>query len=552
MNSENRLRFFIYVRIVVTFLFLSSTVILNLQSESYSSFETYQPGIIRLMLFSFLFSVISLFLTRLPRLVHFLTYLQVICDLLFVTILLLFTGGILSPYSFLYLLSIMIAGLLLGRREAIYTSSLCLILYGAIIDFQYFGYLDVIGLSSNVVLQVGASHVLYTMFFNIIGFFLAAFITGYLSERARLTEAELHQKNINYDELSQLNSTIVDNIETGLLTTNASGRIRVFNPYAETLTGISISSCYNSELSSVFPFLGQQITGINKMVTGEFEFISAIGLQIYIGYSAAPFYGKHSELAGFIFNFWDLSALRRLEDRLKKADRLAALGELSARMAHEIRNPLTALSGAVQLLSDHNAVSSEDRRLFNIVTRESDRLNNLISEFLAYARPALPVMKSENIFQLIEDLKCFLSLDSRFNGILIHNLIPSHLTLCLDVDQIKQVFINLLYNAADAMACGNIYIRSNLLLSGTDGFGKCPMIKIEVADSGSGIDCITRQHLFEPFWTTKVDGTGLGLAICYRIIQSHGGAIYAEHGTNDGSCFVILLPFDISQNGAIC
>jgi len=256
MGPERRIRIFIYVRIMVSFLFLASTALLSYK-EPATDLDTFHPGIVQLMLFSFVFSCLSLFALRIRTFAFFIIYLQTIWDVLFVTLLLLFTGGILSPYSFLYLLAIMNAGVLLGRREALYTASLCGILYGAIIDFQYFGLLEPIGLSQFDARQLGASHLFYTIFLNLIGFGLSAFIVGYLSERARKSEAALRENIVNYEELSQLNTKIVSNIETGLLTTNALGNVKVFNPYSEQLTGLSHAEVYDQPISSLFPELSK-------------------------------------------------------------------------------------------------------------------------------------------------------------------------------------------------------------------------------------------------------------------------------------------------------
>jgi two-component system sensor histidine kinase PilS (NtrC family) len=208
MGSERRLRLFIYARIIVSFLFLAAALLLKYQDSSVE-IERFQPGVIRLMAFSFIFSVLSLLFLKKQRLTPFLTYLQVIWDLSFVTVLILFTGGILSPYSFLYLLSIMIAGMLLGRRQALYTASLGGILYGTSLDFQYFGYLSFIGLSQEDAHQAGAFQLFYTISFNLIAFGLTAFITGLLAERARLSEEALQRSSIDFSELAQLNTAIV-------------------------------------------------------------------------------------------------------------------------------------------------------------------------------------------------------------------------------------------------------------------------------------------------------------------------------------------------------
>ena len=539
---DRRFRLFIYARIVVSFLFLASALLLRYQ-EPNAAVDYLRTGIIRLMIFSFIFSSISYFALKFDRFRFFITYLQSIWDVLFVTLLLLFTGGILSPYSFLYLLSIMNAGVLLGRREALYTASLCAILYGAIIDFQYFGLLETIGLSQAVARQLGESHLFYTICLNMIGFGVTAFITGLLSERARESEAALQVNIINYEELSQLNTMIVSNIETGLLTTNTLGKIRVFNPYAESLTGISQSEAYDKPISSLFPQLVHLFDSASNMIRGEFEYTSRAGTHMVFGYSAVPLEDAQRCNASVIFNFRDITAIRRMEEALKRADRLAMLGELSARMAHEIRNPLAAMSGAVQMLSEQGSIGDSDGRLLSIVLRESNRLNKLITDFLAYARPSSPHKVPVELKSLAEDMRLLLLADSRFNSIEIVNQVPSHVTVKADANQLSQVLMNLLSNSADAMpGGGRIDIEAHTLLQGANVSRKSPVTVITVTDNGCGIDSETALHLFEPFWTTKMAGTGLGLAIIYRIIEGHGGTISVDSPPAGGCRITIMLP----------
>ncbi|HEX9079751.1 MAG TPA: ATP-binding protein, partial [Desulfuromonadaceae bacterium] len=473
----------------------------------------------------------------------FITYLQAIWDLLFVTVLLLFTGGITSPYSFLYLLSIMNAGVLLGRREALYTASLCAILYGAMLDFQYFGLLTPIGLSQADAQLLGASHLFYTIFLNLIGFCLTAVITGYLHERARETEDALRDKTVDYEELHRLSTTIVSNMESGLLTVTPQGTIRLFNRYAETLTGRSQAEIYDAPLATVFPALAGIVGGPDSVASTEFTYEPPGRERMILGCSVVPFSDTQGQPAGVIINFKDLTELKRMEEALKRADRLAALGELSARMAHEIRNPLASMSGSVQLLAQQGSIADGDRRLLSIVLREADRLNVLITEFLAYARPASPAKERVELRNLCSDMCTLLASDSRFARLNLVNLVPGHMNVRADINQLRQVLLNLLRNAAEAMTgSGRVEIAAHFQLSGADGFRKAPAAVITVTDSGSGIDAETAAHLFEPFWTTKQDGSGLGLAISYRIIEAHGGTITAESPPDGGCRFTIMLP----------
>ncbi|MDD2900156.1 MAG: ATP-binding protein [Desulfuromonadaceae bacterium] len=532
--SERRLRLFIYARIVVSSLFLAATLLLEFQ-DSLVKIERFQPGVVKLMAFSFLFSLISLIPLEKHKFIQSLTYLQVIWDLSFVTVLILFTGGILSPYSFLYLLLIMIAGMLLGRRQALYTASLCGILYGTILDFQYFGYLSYIGLSQEDAYQVGSLRLLYTISFNLIAFGLTAFITGLLTERARLSEEALQRSSINYYELAQLNTSIVACSDSGILTTTVTGRIRVFNPYAESIVGLSQSAVYDMKIESIFPTLSGPDYSRDTATNREFEYRSPDGQVMTIGYRIDSFNDGTGVLAGYIMNFRDITNIRRMESALKKADRLAAVGELSARMAHEIRNPLAALCGAVQLLASSAQFHDNDVPLLAIVTREAERLNELISEFLLYARPAPPHREKIELLQYIEGIVLFMSQDPRFTYILIKNNITKPIEILADSNQLYQVLLNLLQNAAEAMPSGGeILIESHHTTYST--------VTISITDTGSGIADDNIQHIFEPFWTTKPAGTGLGLAICYRIIEAQGGSLTVTSPASGGCRFDITLP----------
>jgi two-component system, NtrC family, sensor histidine kinase PilS len=542
MKNERRLRLFIFARIVVTVLFLASTIILKL-SDTEAIGDIQFQGIIKLMVLSCLFSAISLAVLRHQGWLALLTRLQVVWDILFVTLLLMLTDGIASPYSFLYLLAIMNAGMLLNRQQALYTAGLCLILYGAMVDLQYYGMLKGIGLSPEAAQQRGEIVVFYTLFLHLVGFVLAAIMGSQLAERARLTE-------INFEELKQLHSTIVENLESGLLTVTRDGLIRVFNPYVEKLTNLTQVRAYGRPVGSVFPALSIGNDALWRQRQGEFYYRSPSGSPMTIGYASIPFSNLQGDPIGLIVTLKDLTGLKQMELALKRSDRLAALGELSARMAHEIRNPLAAISGSVQLLAEQGALSDHESRLLAIVLRESDRLNGLITDFLAYARPALPRPEWFNLCPLVTDLRALLAADARFQKVQFRLHIPDGLRAWADRSQLQQVLLNLLHNAADAMPeGGEVTIKADLQSGCDDTETSCSLLCLKVADQGSGMDEETSQHLFEPFWTTKLSGTGLGLATVYRIVEAHGGMVRAESPVGGGTVVTVLMPMFEEEQG---
>jgi len=542
MKNERRLRLFILARIVVTILFLASTIILKL-SDTDAIGDIQFRGIIELMVVSCLFSAISLAVLRRQGWLTLLTPLQIIWDILFVTLLLMLTDGIASPYSFLYLLAIMNAGMLLNRQQALYTAGLCVILYGSMVDLQYFGMLKAIGLSPEAARQRGELVIFYTLFLHLIGFVVAAIMGNHLAERARLTE-------VNYEELKQLHSTIVENLESGLMTITRDGLIRVFNPYLEKLTSLSQIHAYGRPVGSVFPTLVIGNDAVLHHTQGEFYYRAPSGSPMTIGYSSVPFNGLQGEVTGLIVTLKDLTSLKQMALALKRSDRLAALGELSARMAHEIRNPLAAISGSVQLLSEHGCLRDHESRLLAIVIRESERLNGLITDFLAYARPTLPCPDWFSLYQLVTDLQSLLLADTRFEKVQLRLQVSEELQVWADRSQLQQVLLNLLHNAADAMPDGGEVTVSADIQSGSDDTGSSfSMLCLKVSDQGGGMDEETRRHLFEPFWTTKPSGTGLGLATVYRIVEGHGGMVQVEPCPNGGTVVTVLLPMLEEEQG---
>jgi two-component system sensor histidine kinase PilS (NtrC family) len=251
-----------------------------------------------------------------------------------------------------------------------------------------------------------------------------------------------------------------------------------------------------------------------------------------VGFTSSLVRDTRAEVLGLLITFQDLSRLKEMEEQLKRADRLAAVGQLAAGMAHEIRNPLASISGSVQLLLEGAHVNEEERRLMGIVGREAKRLNRLLTDFLVFARPAPPKIARVDVSGLLDELASMLQGDERFEGIEVKREYPPRCEMYCDRSQIGQALWNLLVNGAEAMPDGGV------LCLGIDP----AEARLYVEDSGPGIPEEIRNSIFDPFFTTKDHGSGLGLPTVFAIVDAHRGQMEVGRAAGGGARFAVRLP----------
>ena len=462
--------------------------------------------------------------------------LQIAWDLLFITVLILLTGGVESVFSFAYLLVIVSASFLLSRRLTVLAAACAVIMFGGILDLQFFNYLH----AFNLFRSASDGTFFSTLFVHGAAFFLTSILSGTLAERWRQSEAKLQRKTIDYAELEKMNRTILSHISSGLMLISAEGRIRSFNRAAADITGLSLQDVYNQDAAKIFPGLSVDPTETKKPLNrSEGYFVRRNGAKLILGYATTLAKGSQGEDLGILVTFQDLTQLKKIEEDLKRIDRLAAIGRLAAGMAHEIRNPLASISGSVQLLMEAETAQPEDLHLMDIVVKEADRLNSLLTDFLEFAKPKQPVKESVNVASILDQLVGMLVVDRRFKEIQIVKRYPSLFNIDLDRDLVLQALWDLAINAAEAM----------------DGQGKLifsveknevPTIIIE--DSGPGISDEIKGRIFEPFFSTKERGTGLGLASVYSVVEAHGGMVTVEKGTSGGARFSLIFTLGKVEN----
>lgn len=459
---------------------------------------------------------------------RFFAQIQLFWDLLFVTAIILITGGVDSAFSFVYLLVIVSGSFLLSRRQTIYVAGTAAILYGGLLDLQYFGYLRLF----NQALPAVYGPYLYSVFVHVVAFLLTGFLSGTLAERWRSSEAELQRKSIDYQELERLNRTILSHISSGLMIVNRRGRVRSFNAAAEEITGYSLEEIYDRDIVEIFPELTVIGPDGYRLVSREETIIqNSKQEKIVLGYSTSLIKDHLENDVGLLVTFQDLTQLKEVEAQFQRADRLAAVGRLASGMAHEIRNPLASISGSVQLLLEGANLSEEDNRLMEIVLRETDRLSTILTDFLVFAKPRPPEIETFNVAELFFELGNILAADPRFSRVNIEIDCQTDSCLKADRNMMHQALWNLLINATDAMTgVGTIRLSFSDTLK-----------RLSVEDSGPGIAPEIRKTVFDPFFSTKEKGTGLGLTTVFSIVKAHGGRVALVDSSLGGVAFHLFF-----------
>ena len=525
------LSLYLAIRLVVVCLFLGGTIFYQLQQGSWATaaaarYLTY------LTLFAILQTVFSGFVLK--RIKHYRKFInaQLSWDLLFVVLVLFFTGGVESLYSFLFILVIIAASVFCPRPQLLVVASASSILYGSLLDLQYYGYLPV--LSSQVINKdIHHYDVFYAVFLHVGAFFLTALLSSALAERLRRSEEAREKREIDYEDLEHLNQFILTNINSGLMVINSAGRIRSFNSAASKITGYSLEEVYNRPVEAILPEFGPfGSDDSSDVVRGETDYKKHENEVLSLGFSASRVADKDGAPLGLLIAFQDLTEYKALEEQLNRADRLAAVGRLASGLAHEIRNPLASISGSVQLLLEDEKVSNEDRHLMNIVVKEADRLSLLLSDFLNFARPSVLQLEKIDMSALVDELIVLVNASGQFQGVTIEKKCQGPAQMIVDPQKMNQVLWDLMINAGDAAKPDG---RIRIEINGAQG-------EIVIEDSGAGITDEDQEKLFEPFYTTKDKGTGLGLANVYANIEAHQGRIYVEPGDLGGARFIIELP----------
>jgi two-component system sensor histidine kinase PilS (NtrC family) len=477
-----------------------------------------------------------------------LVYAQLVGDALVVTGFVAITGGLDSPMSFLYLLPICVASLMLYGRGGLTLAGVSWLLYVGLVTVGPLLARRLEWLSTQeaaaIWLEREPSRVSYSLVVHLVGMAAVAILSSYLSERLRSQARELAQRKGTVERLQVLTKNIIESINSGLVTTDAAGRIGFINRGGSEITGYPAEEVVGRSVEELFGMepgslreIGQQLHAERRFRLERY-FESKSGGTIFLGIAVSNLYDRSGRSLGYIFIFQDLTDIHALEQEIRLKERMAALGEMAAGMAHELRNPLAAISGSVQYLKGALQLEGETLELMDIILRESQRLDQAIRDFLTFARPGGFDPERSDLVKLIEDSLKLLRKSRQFRS--RHRVetryAASQIWCEVDQNRMKQVFWNLANNALKAMPDGGT-------LTIEVGWGPGgERAEIRFIDDGRGMSEAERERYFQPFSGTFEDGSGLGAAIVYRLVEEHGGRISLDSEPGQGTRVRVELP----------
>ncbi len=532
---RRQIRLLLLLRVIILSLLLGVTALLQISITNLIIVP--QPYILVFILGVYTFSIVSAKLLNHTKQYRFFALCQIIVDSILAGIIVYFSGGGYSIFTFLYFFPVISGGLLLFTYGGLIIATFNLINYTLVIATQYL-HLAAHHIPVNI---DQAIHDLPNIFLQMsiygLSFYLVAILSSFLSQRQRHTEDALNTAARNFDRLTELYKQIFADISSGIITVDNIGVITSFNPAAEKITG------YNAHESIGYPIsrLANFPLSDESKERPTIEIRRKDKAKIPVGYSWARLNMPDSCDDCRVYTLQDLSTIKAMEKKVKQSEKMAAIGAIAAGIAHEFRNPLAAISGAAQVLNQGTNADPDNVSLLKIILRESARLEGKISDFLQFSKPAIPEKQWLSLHNQLHECLDILKKGSKLpDNCQIKVDIAEHLECWADPHQFRQILINLIHNATQSLPTsgGTIAIKA---MDITDQH-KQASTRLEIRDSGSGMDKKTIAQIFAPFFTTRESGTGLGLSIVQQIVEGHDGKIIAESIPDTGTTFTVNLP----------
>lgn len=513
-----------------------------------------------------IYAVSLRFVRDFPRFVN----VQIFMDIVLISLVIYYTGGINSPFSFLYILVIIATAIFLNRRSTYASATAASAAYCLLLAIEYGGFLRPHHITPPVYNSSVGGFVFMTGVMRVTVFYLVAYLGGYLTSLLGKINQQLTKKSEDLLLLEAFHKNVVDNMGSGLLAMNMEGVILSHNPAAEKILGLPAAkiSGNRAETALKLPGMNRFFRHLRDMdgASRDYDWTYRRGEKTAYLHMTISKFVADGELKGAVAVLSDVTERKNMERRMADSERLAAIGRVAASIAHEIRNPLASLSGSIQMLKAEAGPSPDGlgERLMDIILRETERLNRTVTQFLGYASQPRLSLSRVNVSEILVETLLLLKSDPENGGkyTFVEDL-EEDLCAVVDQERVKQITWNLLVNAMDAMKDGGtLTVRAARSNSPFDrrqkprektsqaGKGALDFVRIEVSDTGPGIKPEDLPRIFEPFYTTKKSGTGLGLSTVSKIVESHGGVITAESNPGKGSTFRIWLPMEPSSESA--
>ena len=549
LTHEGNMKKLTFLRLMVaTFVVGTAIVVLQIGGDAGSI------GILYGLLGAIYLSTASIYLAfRAGAPFGVLTWIEVVFDCAVITTILHYSGGSASYFAVLYVLPILLGAVYFQVSGGLGTAVIATASYIAYSVLEAGGHVMPVTYG-RALPMTSVSAALLRCYLSMSVFVLTGIMSGYLSAYVRTRGKELAAKEQELKRVQLHADSIITNVSSGLIVTNTAGEIVTCNPAAIKILGLSPAGSFTGALvQDVVPHMSalvQELEG--ALSTGsprrrhELEVRRKDGTELPLGISISPIKGESGEKRGVVAIFQDLTEVHLMHEKVRSADKMAAIGELSTAIAHEIRAPLASICGSIEMLAGELHLSGDNRKLMDLVIKESDRLDRIITDFLEFARLKRPAFEPVDVEACLNEVLLLLRHSNDFNrgiSIDVKGGAP-HACVYADDEQIRQVFLNLIMNACEAMAQGGrLTMRIDGVIKALRD-GGCPeeCVAIDFENKGPAIPQDVLPHIFEPFYTTKEGGTGLGLAIVSRIVESHFGHVRVTSAAGGGTLFSVILP----------
>ncbi len=541
-RTWRRLKLLIVSRLIILCIFFTVTFFLGSMRGVIPISSSFLHFIYAVIILMYVLSLVYTLLLGKEKYFQLNIYTQLIADIGLISFLVYLTGSIGSNYSLLYTLVIIYSAIFLGRRGALIIASASSIAYGLVLGLEYFKIIPTL-YSTGRDYFVESSDVLVRIIVHILSFYIVSFLASFVVEQEKKTRSLLEERESAFNQLDLLFRSIIESVDTGVMTTTLHGRIKTFNRAAEAITGFQRKSIENKQIQEIFPAFNPFFdTDKFDLIKGrsEVKITGRENTQVPLGCSLSPLKDKHGQQIGHILIFQDLTDIKRMEENLEKSKKLALIGEMAAGLAHEMRNPLASITGSIQLMAQTARMEDTDKRLMQIIMRGKDQLDNFVRDFLLLARPVPETRESILVDEIAGEAVENLTMTNEWpQDIKIVKTFTGQNKAYANKEQIRQIIQNLILNAMQAVeGMGNISVEiQTVKLEDNKDY-----TSIKVVDDGCGIEEKDLKNVFEPFFTNKEKGTGLGLAIVSRIVDGYSGKIKLESQLHEGTSVTVWLP----------